>query len=199
MYVSVRCLLRPTKIIDIEDIQLIIPLITQDQWRKLRKEDTNFSTMDNGEVIESLTTIAAFFKLGTCEDLRQVLRTSSAVISGSSALSRLCSNNIIPGDLDLYVSRFDNFEVLRHFLALNEYASVVNAPNTDNLYPGSMISSMETFHHHHSGKTVQVIYSTNHSALAPVLEFDTTLLMNFINADNIVCLYPDLTMNEIGE
>ena len=164
----------------------------------MRQDNSNLKPTDDREVILSLTIIAAFFKLGACKDLWQVLHTSGAIISGSSALSRICNNNIIPGDLDLYVSKFGNFEVLRHFLALNEYASLVTAPDTENPYSGSMISSMETFHHH-SGRTVQIVYSSNHSALAPVLEFDTTLLMNFISADNIVCLYSDLTLNEIGK
>lgn len=168
-------------------------------WWKTLCEGTASAVVDTDEVISSLTVLGTYFCLIESGDLRETMKHTGALISGSAVLQRITGDDWVPKDLDFYVSKYADFEALRSFLACNGYLSVMeDVVNVSSVYTSGLIQNVETFHHSTSRRVIQVIYSSNYSAFAPILAFDSTLLMNYIGADRIVCVYPDLTINRIG-
>ncbi|KAI6138608.1 hypothetical protein BKA82DRAFT_4020817 [Pisolithus tinctorius] len=129
--------------------------------------------------------------------LRDILRTCDGVVSGSTALHLLLpashsySTSWLPTDLDIYVP-FRSENLIARLLVgqgyrLHEPASVDVA-----MYAGTSIHSVHAFS---KGRyKIDVIVSVNAASIAPVFQFHTTAVMNFVSADRIFCAYPALTM-----
>ncbi|KIN98992.1 hypothetical protein M404DRAFT_77001, partial [Pisolithus tinctorius Marx 270] len=97
----------------------------------------------------------------------------------------------LPTDLDIYVP-FRSENLIARLLVgqgyrLHEPASVDVA-----MYAGTSIHSVHAFS---KGRyKIDVIVSVNAASIAPVFQFHTTAVMNFVSADRIFCAYPALTM-----
>ena len=105
-----------------------------------------------------------------------------------------------PNDLDFYVRKFADCQAFRKYLFSMEYSLLLepDAP-LDSRYSSRLIERVETFHHSKKPRGIQVVYSFSQAALAPILDFDSTLLMNFVSADCIVSFHPDLTLQNMGK
>lgn len=164
-------------------------------------QGTSSKAIEEAYLNAVLSNLSGYFRLRGTLDLRHALRISGAVISGSAALLAICRANFLPNDLDLYVSEFDDFNMLREFLSSCGYASVMERRTgpSSSQYSTKFISRVETFTNEKQTRVIQVIYSVRHAAIAPILNFHSTLLMNYVSAENVVCLYPTLTLIREGK
>ena len=129
------------------------------------------------------------YQLGTSEKFRELLKSCHAVISGSQALVPF--SYFFFGDLDLYAPLSSQDELHRYLEGKNFFRS---SPSS-NLYRRS--PSIVTVHRYHRDGFeyhIDVVYSSNSSALAPIAEFFSTVPMNFIAHHGVVSLYPALTL-----
>ncbi|KIN97943.1 hypothetical protein M404DRAFT_107348, partial [Pisolithus tinctorius Marx 270] len=119
------------------------------------------------------------------------------VVLGSTALhllllaSHTYSTSWLPTDLDIDVPfRLENLIaclLVGQGYCLHEPASVDVA-----VYAGTLIHSVHAFSKGHY--KIDVIISVNAASIAPVFQFHTTAVMNFVSVDCIFCAYPALTM-----
>jgi hypothetical protein len=134
------------------------------------------------------------FRLGEVEDLLKMLNTASSVISGSVALSLLHPNTFQPNDIDFLVPKY-NQVIVSAYLQTVGYRRLIE--ETAQYICGS-ISIIFVFKHEETGEIANVIVSETSSPLQPIIEFHSTIVMNFISWYGLVSLYPDLTMRKIG-
>ena len=67
------------------------------------------------------------------------------------------------------------------------------------LEAGNCIKTVYTLIHTKFGTKLNVIQSLSRSAVAPIPFFHSTLVMNFITGDGVVCGYPTLLKQKKGE
>ena len=123
----------------------------------------------------------------------KIMCTCDAVISGSVALHFLLSTNQTnwtPTDLDLYVPQANACQLVS-LLGDHSY-QVVHQGEVDNSpYTHSNIHTMLTLS---SGICkFDVVVSKRVMAAAPIFQFHTTVVMNFISPGRYFCAYPALT------
>ncbi|KAH6873737.1 hypothetical protein BKA70DRAFT_1240994 [Coprinopsis sp. MPI-PUGE-AT-0042] len=152
--------------------------------------------------------------LPAAETLR-LLRQTNSVISGSFALKAVLASDFMPGDIDIYCPRGCSEGILL-FLKENGYEEEINYKPGDSLNATTIVTEggiegdnhydsadtgIEEIHlliHPDTGMKINIITSCMCSALIPILLFHSTLLMNWISQDGIICLYPELTMVKRG-
>ncbi|KAH6909731.1 hypothetical protein BKA70DRAFT_1425458 [Coprinopsis sp. MPI-PUGE-AT-0042] len=74
-------------------------------------------------------------------------------------------------------------------------ASVLPANDRATYLPNMAIDKVVNLTHQKYGTRVKIVHATTNSSLPPILTFSTTLVMNWITHDTVVCAYPDLTLN----
>ncbi|KAG6908039.1 hypothetical protein DXG01_006401 [Tephrocybe rancida] len=145
------------------------------------------------------TGLEGIFALGNLElsHMIDVLRSTEAVISGSSVLLLLNPETFIPGDLDIYVDSSHASQLMK---ALRE-----KYPVHEGTPPPSKPSMMEEDYDNlediqdiytliNGDKKINLVVGTD-SAITPIFHFHSSVVMNFISADAVYCAYPELTFN----
>ncbi|KAG2145275.1 hypothetical protein DEU56DRAFT_754131 [Suillus clintonianus] len=124
--------------------------------------------------------------------LIELLDRTGTVISGSSALSLVQPKRraIVVRDLDVYTTEKFEDEVLKHFVEKERYEKKLEVPRKTE-YESTAITKIYKLQN--GQKQVDVIVSDWSCTLAPILEFHSTAVMNYITARSIVCLYPRWT------
>ncbi|KIO01096.1 hypothetical protein M404DRAFT_116810, partial [Pisolithus tinctorius Marx 270] len=117
--------------------------------------------------------------------LRDILRTCDGVVSGSTALRVLLpandaySTSWSPTDLDIYVP-FRLLTLIACLLDGQGYQLQLRTPVDVAGYAGSSIHSVLAFSKGHY--KIDVVVSVNTASIAPVFQFHTTAIMNFVTA-----------------
>ncbi|KAG2155404.1 hypothetical protein DEU56DRAFT_750968 [Suillus clintonianus] len=124
--------------------------------------------------------------------LIKVLDRTGSLVSGSSALSLVQAEAeaVVTQDLDFYVTESFEAEVVKHFKENEGYVSkqdVVKKPE----YDSSAISKIIKLAN--GDKKIDIITTHWTCAIAPILQFHSTAVMNYVTAQSIVSLYPRWT------
>ncbi|KAI0682872.1 hypothetical protein C8T65DRAFT_553015, partial [Cerioporus squamosus] len=131
------------------------------------------------------------------DGLRSTLRLFQAVISGSFALNYMQRGHATPfeiGDLDIYVPRGYVYRVA-HYLVLVEHYHFDD--RQANQYPKT--AAFKTILRLAKGDIhIDIIESSESSALFPLTRFWATHVQNFMGADAFMLSYPDLTLRSRG-
>ncbi|TEB24047.1 hypothetical protein FA13DRAFT_1714959 [Coprinellus micaceus] len=158
------------------------------------------------------------FRLSPSRTLRMMRRTKT-VISGSAALKTIDACGWDANDLDFYSPKEEVQSVLSWF-ETHRYR-IVRSCKSYSLYPpaacdppgrryttpevafvqlgaNNCIETVFTLQHELSGDKINVIQSKSSSAVAPIAFFHSTIVMNFISSDTVVCGYPSLTLRGQG-
>ncbi|KAF8055151.1 hypothetical protein FPV67DRAFT_1436661 [Lyophyllum atratum] len=129
----------------------------------------------------------------------RVLDDYNAVIAGWVALLILLPGSYDPIDLEIYVP------YLRHTLLIQvlcaEYGFIITArqQRTELAYPTrTSIARSFTMCNPALGSTLQIFVSDSLTAIEPVFESSSTLVMNFISSSGVYCAYPTLTLSKRG-
>ncbi|CAA7269286.1 unnamed protein product [Cyclocybe aegerita] len=135
--------------------------------------------------------IAASYLLGPANILLAVMGISHAIISGSYALLVFFHGTFIPQDLDIYVP-VQWIHILKAYIVERGWKK--NDDHKDTAYDMASVLDILLFKHPQSNRTINVIISRTSSAIQPIVEFHSTLVMNYIASYGVVCLYPTLTL-----
>ncbi|KAG1721643.1 hypothetical protein EDB19DRAFT_1960764 [Suillus lakei] len=121
-----------------------------------------------------------------------LLDRTSTVISGSSALILILvqSQAIVVRDMDMYTTEKFEDEVLKHFVEKEGYEKKLEVPKKTE-YDSAAIAKIYKLQK--GQKQVDLIISDWSCAIAPILQFHSTAVINYITARSIVCLYPHWT------
>ncbi|KAH6871274.1 hypothetical protein BKA70DRAFT_1451296 [Coprinopsis sp. MPI-PUGE-AT-0042] len=145
-------------------------------------------------------------------DVIDMMRETSTVISGSGALVVIVPCSFVNEGLDFFCP-FDERDTVFQFFRKRGYGppkrGKIISMSTRNQYSGDedfhssvvIPSSIEAFYHldhEETGYRVSIVQSRSMSAIAPILGYHSTILMNWISWDGISCLYPALTMDYLG-
>lgn len=126
------------------------------------------------------------------ETLKQ-MGTTNSVISGSSLLPVLTDCDFTPNDLDIYVPRLSESEMLAalelqgfviHRTESSSYASIICIARVHWLTKVRHVINL-------------VVVDSENAALA-MLYFHSTIVMNFLSTNGLFCAYPDLTLNKMS-
>ena len=123
------------------------------------------------------------------------MMATGAVISGSTALAVLFGGEFVPQDLDIYVNNRGMARILI-FLMNNGYQIVMPRPGhaLEKKYPASkIILTLKR----DDGEKIDVIGMTDR-VLATIMDFHSTVVMNYISSYGIVSLYPEWMMQKNG-
>lgn len=137
------------------------------------------------------------------------LGNQHGVISGSLVLYIMLSINFSAGfrkaatwkprDLDIYVPENEAPPLLTYLTNVEHYSLLppeIRQPHTDEPYPGVQIRHI--IHLQKKGRYVDVIVSNSFFAAAPVFNFHSTPLFNFITGNGLFSAYPEMTCNYRG-
>ena len=129
----------------------------------------------------------------------EIMCTCDAVISGSVALHFLPATNQTnwtPTDLDLYMPKA-NVHQLVSLLGDHGY-QVVHQGEVDNSpYTHSNIHTMVSLSNN-SIRKIDVVVSKRVAAAAPIFQFHSTIVMNFVSPSRYFCAYPALTFHGLS-
>lgn len=121
-----------------------------------------------------------------------LLDRTGSVVSGSCALTLLQAEReaIVGCDMDVYTTEKFETEVLDHFKEREGYKCMEEVKKKTE-YDSSAILKMHKLQN--EDMEVDIIVTDWKCALAPVVQFHSTAVMNYITARSIVCLYPRWT------
>ncbi|KAG2738970.1 hypothetical protein P692DRAFT_20841582 [Suillus brevipes Sb2] len=121
-----------------------------------------------------------------------VLDRTGTIVSGSSALTLVQAEAgaIMMGDMDVYATEMFEEEVMKYFKDKEGYLSIQDVVRK-NQYDSSAISKIHKLMK--GDKKIDLIITDWTSAIAPILQFHSTAVMNYITAQSVVCLYPRWT------
>jgi hypothetical protein len=156
------------------------------------------------------------FQLNPSRTLRMMSRTKT-VLSGSAALKTIDACQWEVNDMDFYCPKQEVQNVLswferHHYRVVQRCKSYSYTPaaydplrghcNTSEVFlqlgANNCIETVFTLQHEQSGDKLNVIQSKSSSAVAPIAFFHSTIVMNFISSDTVVCGYPSLTLHGKG-
>ncbi|KAF6747810.1 hypothetical protein DFP72DRAFT_1147103, partial [Ephemerocybe angulata] len=131
----------------------------------------------------------------------RMMRQTGTVISGSSALSVVAPGVCSPHDLNLYCPKGSARSAMQHLLALPGVrresfpARMFGAERThfSKLDVNCGIRKMYRFFHEETNKTITLFESIDSSPLVPILFFHSSVLMNYVDAREVVSFYSSLT------
>jgi hypothetical protein len=134
------------------------------------------------------------------EDIRgfnELLDATGTVISGSSALHLFQAkvNALKLGDMDLYVTHEFEEEVINYLKTTEKY-KVEHKSERKEEYDSAAIKKI--FKLEREGKKMDVIITDWASSIIPILQFHSTVVMNYITARSVVSLYPNWTKENKG-
>ena len=128
----------------------------------------------------------------------EIMRTCDAVISGSIALHFLLAaneTNWTPTDLDLYMPRA-NAQLLVSLLADHGYQVVHHGEVDNSPYTHSNIHTMLSLSN--GVHKIDIVISKRVAAAAPIFQFHSTIVMNFVSPSRYFCAYPALTFRGLS-
>ncbi|TEB18776.1 hypothetical protein FA13DRAFT_1803064 [Coprinellus micaceus] len=148
----------------------------------------------------------------------EMMESTGTVLSGSAALQVVSpSLSWKPSDLDFYCGFNDVQDVVYCFAGESyEVSMTFDAPYACKKFytyapasarpanfearfcANSCIEKVYTLVHRESKLTINVIQSRSPASAAPLAFFHSTLVMNMVSANGVVCAYPDLTLNSKG-
>ncbi|KAI5988181.1 hypothetical protein EDD15DRAFT_2141379, partial [Pisolithus albus] len=132
------------------------------------------------------------------DDAYHLLLTHHAIISGSCALRLLLPQRDVlwtPHDLDIYVCQEEARPLLLDLLA-HGYTFTSPIFTTTPPYSSSHVHSVYVLHRNSS--KIDVIVSNSMTAISPIFQFHSTILMNFVTAHSVYCAYPTLTLRQLS-
>lgn len=139
---------------------------------------------------------AQYFRTGAA--LFDMLRSCDAVVSGSTALRILMPDVGIPwspSDLDIYLPRHTLTVMLRR-MQHEGYTIIAEPPVKRSGYNYSHVSRVLVVGNGQC--TVDLVVSRTSTALSPIFQFHSTVVMNFVSADTVFCGYPTLTLRGLS-
>jgi len=125
--------------------------------------------------------------------LRAIMVTTGAMISGSAALAVLHTGKFVPQDLDIYVTS-ENFAAV--LLFLQEQGYEVQMPEigaTKKVYGDSTVTLTLK---NRGREKIDLVATTEPHVVHAITRFHSTCVMNFITYYSIVCLYPEIRMDD---
>lgn len=128
------------------------------------------------------------------EDFITVMRRCSAVVSESVALAFFLGPFYIkPNDLDIYTPR-DRAETLVSYLTVHEAYTLIPCTRGGDYSMGVHA----TYRLSKGDRYINVVQANGYSALLPICQFWSTILMNFVWADGYCCPYPSMLVEQRG-
>ncbi|KAG1893300.1 uncharacterized protein F5891DRAFT_985967 [Suillus fuscotomentosus] len=127
----------------------------------------------------------------------QLLKFTESIISGSNALNLIMpqSQQVVAHNIDVYTT--EQYElVVVEYLKNQEGYTVADKISPKPKYDGSAIARIYKLEN--GEKKIDIIVTHWKCVIAPVLQFHSTIVMNYITADDIVCMYPKWTCNRKG-
>ncbi|KAG1734241.1 uncharacterized protein EDB91DRAFT_1084144 [Suillus paluster] len=128
-----------------------------------------------------------------------LLQGTGAVVSGSCALNLVQARQgaVAINDLDIYTT-LQNFKDFVQFFTETEHYTVIR--NINHPPPGPYNSSgmAKLFRLQNNGRNVDIIVTNLSSAISPIFQFHSTIVMNFISAEAVFCAYPGWTLDMAG-
>ncbi|KAG6871433.1 hypothetical protein C0992_010967, partial [Termitomyces sp. T32_za158] len=100
-----------------------------------------------------------------------------------------------PVDLDLYVPNGEWRKVLHQLV--HDYGYTVDPDPLDNAY-SRVTGIYHVVRYCRGACVVDLVVSMTDDSVVPIINFHSTLIMNYMSGTNIVCAYPDLTFNRRG-
>lgn len=125
--------------------------------------------------------------------MRDTLRLTHSVVSGSSALAVVMPWSFRPNDLDIYVPSTYSAQLLN---LLHQRFDYVQIPLTHDYSTSDDIAAV--YNMKKRNNLIQVIATTWENPLRTIYHFHSTAVMNFISAQGIYCAYPRLTTQYCG-
>ena len=130
---------------------------------------------------------------------------TGAVISGSSTLVILLGRSSwIPNDLDIVMS--ESYERALHTFLVKEQYSIADAPSPTESNPGEELPEetypdiFEYVKYRNGAKVIDICVCKNKANLSIldfILWYHSTVVMNFISWDQICCMFPRATFNNV--
>ncbi|KAH6886134.1 hypothetical protein BKA70DRAFT_1123293 [Coprinopsis sp. MPI-PUGE-AT-0042] len=134
-----------------------------------------------------------------------MMKEQDVIISGSAALHVLMGCTWSVNDVDLYCSQ-GRVQPVTEFLQQHGYTLLApaeigeeSAVTHEEYVSLRTVGSICSFRHSVHQTKVDLIESSTCSCIAPLLEFHSTPVMNWIVFDGVVSLYPELTMELRGK
>ncbi|KDR73758.1 hypothetical protein GALMADRAFT_212562 [Galerina marginata CBS 339.88] len=115
------------------------------------------------------------YDLGPVTDILQAMKLSRAVLSGSAVLPLFSAKEFEPADLDFYTPN-SSLQPLRQLVLARGYNERIIGDYA--AFPSSSVSQVYKFKR--ENKALHIVVSNTESALQPILQFDLTLVMNYI-------------------
>jgi hypothetical protein len=147
----------------------------------------------------------------------QMMDNTDTVLSGSGPLKIITQGDWHNNDLDFYTGKSSSDPVIQFFQQQGfqvvtivdlEYGPDLTPSSQNGLSPANSvqervggnycIDKVFTLEHSVLKNKLNLIESASESPLAPIAFFHSTLVMNFISADGVVCGYPLMTLRNIG-
>ncbi|KAJ7195569.1 hypothetical protein C8J57DRAFT_1634023 [Mycena rebaudengoi] len=124
--------------------------------------------------------------------LLRILSTTRSVISGSVPLTVICGGIFVPADLDIYVPASQEETLLLLLEDHFGFKDLASYPATD--YENNCeVDTARRLHSSEQVRTINVMTCAGESAIQPIFNFHSTLVMNFISSQGLYCAYPLLT------
>ena len=147
---------------------------------------------------QRLRRIVRPFFAKTTDDFLDNMSTCNAVISGSAALHFLLALKSTPWhatDLDLYVPQSNASQFVTLLTQLG-YQVIHRTKADHSFYSHSNILTVLSLSN--GDRRIDLIVSKKQAAAAPIFQFHSTAVMNFVTRDKLFCAYPELTFRGLS-
>jgi len=162
---------------------------------RLRRTPTSLESITSDIIVGQLQVVLKRFQLGSLDDLRDAMKQSGTIISGSTALLLLHPGRFFPNDIDFYVMQ-PGYRILLTYLQCCGYEIDRHHPSH---YPSyRRMRSVHFLHSEESFQCINLIVCDGPHVLSTISRFHSTLVMNYITYSGVVCLYPMWTMLNMG-
>ncbi|PPR03252.1 hypothetical protein CVT26_008081 [Gymnopilus dilepis] len=132
------------------------------------------------------------FQLGDAESFKLEMNVTNSIISGSAALFMFHPDAFTPNDIDIYVPQTGANEI-QEALRQRGYNEKEGEP-THFIYGQETAIIASRLYKLGVTGTVNLIITHALNPVAAVVQFHSTIVMNIITADGLICLYPVLTL-----
>lgn len=137
--------------------------------------------------------------------VRDVMRKTNALISGSTVLWVLCGGAWVPGDLDIIIDE-DGFGVVHDLLTSNEFGALCTSSTYYNdvaAFRGdwTVVSFIRLVEGRAERGKVDVMICSGRRGYTPFMHialYHSTCVMNFLSAHRLVLLFPHFTFAGIN-
>ncbi|KAG1859901.1 hypothetical protein C8R48DRAFT_774615 [Suillus tomentosus] len=128
-----------------------------------------------------------------------LLQGTGAVVSGSCALNLVQAREgaVAINDLDVYTT-IQNFDEFVRFFTETEHYTMKRNFHRPPPGPYNTTGIAKLFRLENNGRNVDIIVTNLSSAISPIFQFHSTVVMNFISAEAVFCAYPGWTLDGTG-